>query len=63
MSVPSGSLQSVFDGTFAGISQGLEAFTPQLQPREVGVIMTVSAGIAKVSGLSLIHISEPTRPY
>jgi F-type H+/Na+-transporting ATPase subunit alpha len=58
MSVPSGSLQSVFDGTFAGISQGLEAFTPQLQPREVGVIMTVSAGIAKVSGLPSVGFDE-----
>ena len=58
MTIPSGSLQSVFDGTFASISQGLEAFTPHLQAREVGVIMTVSAGIAKVSGLPSVGFDE-----
>jgi F-type H+-transporting ATPase subunit alpha len=58
MSVPASSLQSIFERTFAGISQGLEAFTPQLQPREVGVIMTVSAGIAKVSGLPSVGFDE-----
>ena len=31
-------LQSVFDRTFAGISQGLGAFTPQFTPREVGTV-------------------------
>src|ERR1035437_5036347 len=44
-------LQSVFDRTFAGISQGLGNFTPQLTPREVGTIKSVATGIAKVSGL------------
>ena len=58
MSEPASPLQSVFDGTFSGISQGLEAFTPQLQPREIGLIMTVSAGIAKVSGLPSVGFDE-----
>jgi F-type H+-transporting ATPase subunit alpha len=44
-------LQSVFDRAFAGIGQAREAYTPQLTPREVGVITDVSTGIAKVSGL------------
>ena len=44
-------LQSVFDRTFSGISQGLGAFTPQFTPREVGTIISVATGIAKVSGL------------
>jgi len=43
------SLQSVFDRTFAGISQALAAFTPQLTPREVGTVISVATGIAKVS--------------
>ena len=51
-------LQSVFDRTFAGISQGLENFTPQLTPREVGTIMSVATGIAKVSGLPGVGFEE-----
>ena len=58
MSEPASPLQSVFDATFSGISQGLEAFTPQLHPREIGLVMTVSAGIAKVSGLPSVGFDE-----
>jgi F-type H+-transporting ATPase subunit alpha len=52
------SLQSVLDRTFAGISQGREAFTPRLTPREVGVITDVSTGIATVSGLPGVGFDE-----
>ena len=45
------SLQSVFDRTFAGIDQAREAFKPQLTPHEVGTIISVSTGIARVAGL------------
>ncbi len=45
------SLQSVFDRTFAGIDQAREAFAPSLTPREVGTIISVSTGIARVAGL------------
>ena len=51
-------LQSVFDRTFAGISQGLGEFTPQLTPREVGTVMSVATGIAKVSGLPGVGFEE-----
>ena len=51
-------LQSVFDRTFAGISQGLGKFTPQLTPREVGTVMSVATGIAKVSGLPGVGFEE-----
>jgi len=51
-------LQSVFDRTFAGISQGLEAFAPQLKPREVGTVVSVATGIAKVSGLPGVGFEE-----
>jgi F-type H+-transporting ATPase subunit alpha len=51
-------LQSVFDRTFAGISQGLGAFTPQFTPREVGTIISVATGIAKVSGLPGVGFEE-----
>jgi F-type H+-transporting ATPase subunit alpha len=51
-------LQSVFDRTFAGISQGLGNFTPQLTHREVGTIISVATGIAKVSGLPGVGFEE-----
>jgi F-type H+-transporting ATPase subunit alpha len=51
-------LQSVFDRTFAGISEGLENFTPQLTPREVGTVISVATGIAKVSGLPGVGFEE-----
>jgi len=52
------SLQNIFDSAFAGIRQVREVFTPQLVPREVGTITTVSAGIAKVSGLPGVGFEE-----
>ena len=52
------SLKSVFNGAFAGISQVREAFTPQLTPREVGTITSVSTGIARISGLSGVGFEE-----
>ncbi|MBE3039841.1 MAG: alternate F1F0 ATPase, F1 subunit alpha [Chloroflexi bacterium] len=52
------SLQSVFDRAFAGISQVRGAFTPQLTPREVGTITSISTGIAKVSGLPSVGFEE-----
>jgi F-type H+-transporting ATPase subunit alpha len=51
-------LQSVFDRTFSGISQGLGAFTPQFTPREVGTVISVATGIAKVSGLPGVGFEE-----
>ncbi|MGA8582053.1 MAG: alternate F1F0 ATPase, F1 subunit alpha, partial [Bryobacteraceae bacterium] len=52
------SLQNDFDGVFAGISQVLEAFTPQLTPREVGIVTSVATGIVKVSGLPGVGFDE-----
>ena len=51
-------LQGVFDHTFAGISQTLEQFVPQLTPREVGTVISVATGIAKVSGLPGVGFEE-----
>ncbi len=58
MKIEPESLQNVFDSAFAGISQVLEAFTPQLTPREVGTITSVATGIAKVSGLPGVGFDE-----
>ena len=52
------SLHTIFDQAFAGIGRTLEAFTPQLTPREVGTITSVSMGIAKVSGLPGVGFDE-----
>ena len=52
------SLQNDFDSTFAAISQVREAFTPELTPREVGTIISVATGIAKVSGLPGVGFDE-----
>lgn len=52
------SLHSIYDEAFAGISRTLNAFTPQLTPREVGTITSVSIGIAKISGLPSVGFDE-----
>jgi F-type H+-transporting ATPase subunit alpha len=51
-------LQGVFDRTFAGISHARETFTPKLTPREVGTVISVATGIAKVSGLPGVGFEE-----
>jgi F-type H+/Na+-transporting ATPase subunit alpha len=51
-------LQNDFDRAFAGISQGREAFAPELTPREVGAITSVATGIATVSGLPGVGFEE-----
>src|SRR5450756_591767 len=52
------SLQKVFDSAFVGISQVREAFTPQLTSREVGMVTSLSTGIARVSGLPGVCFEE-----
>src|ERR1700683_2260425 len=52
------SLHALFDQAFARISRTLDAFTPQMMPREVGTIASVSIGIAKVSGLPGVGFDE-----
>ncbi|MGL5017777.1 MAG: alternate F1F0 ATPase, F1 subunit alpha [Luteolibacter sp.] len=51
-------LSNVFDRAFVGISRAREKFTPQLTPCEVGAILTVSTGIASVSGLPGVGFEE-----
>ena len=61
MSASPEGLQRVFDHAFAGLRQTREGFEPQLIPREVGTITTVSTGIAKVSGLPGVGFDELIR--
>jgi len=51
-------LQNVFDSAFAGISEALEAYMPQLRLREVGTITSIATGTAKVSGLPGVGFEE-----
>ena len=51
-------LQAVFDRAFAGIDQARDAFAPKLLPREVGRIISVSTGIARVSGVPGVGFEE-----
>jgi F-type H+-transporting ATPase subunit alpha len=58
MSAAPETLQSVFDRAFAGLGQTRDNFTPSLVPREVGTIISVSTGIARVSGLPGVGFEE-----
>jgi F-type H+-transporting ATPase subunit alpha len=61
MNAASESLRSVFDGAFSTIREACEQHTPRLTPREVGTIMSVSTGIARVSGLPGVGFDELVR--
>lgn len=52
------SLQSIFDKTFAEMHQVREDFTPLLTVHEVGTVLSVSTGIATVSGLPGVGFEE-----
>jgi F-type H+-transporting ATPase subunit alpha len=58
---PPGILQTALDAAFNRLRQARESFTPQLTPREVGVITNVSTGIATVSGLPGVGSEELVR--
>ncbi|HVZ41980.1 MAG TPA: alternate F1F0 ATPase, F1 subunit alpha [Candidatus Kapabacteria bacterium] len=58
MNTQSESLRSVFERTFAVISDVRNSFTPHLAPREVGTIIGVATGIARVSGLPGVGFEE-----
>ncbi|HVW64633.1 MAG TPA: alternate F1F0 ATPase, F1 subunit alpha [Nitrosospira sp.] len=53
-----GGLQHIFDSTFSRMAEAREAATPRLMLRETGVITSIGAGIAKVSGLPGVGFEE-----
>ncbi|WP_051207345.1 alternate F1F0 ATPase, F1 subunit alpha [Saccharospirillum impatiens] len=55
---PDNGLRSAYDGAFTGIQRCLEAFNPGLQTREVGSIVSVSTGIARIHGLQNVGFEE-----
>jgi F-type H+-transporting ATPase subunit alpha len=52
------SLQNVLDLAFANIDHTLNAFEPKLALREVGIVTSVTTGIAMVSGLPGVGFEE-----
>ena len=52
------SLKHILDNTFDEINQSVDSFVPQLIPKEVGLITTLSTGIVKVSGLPGVGFEE-----
>ncbi|QVL34074.1 alternate F1F0 ATPase, F1 subunit alpha [Telmatocola sphagniphila] len=58
MNNPLDTLHAIFNQAYEGIGRTLQAFTPQLRPREVGTIASVSIGIAQVSGLPNVGFEE-----
>jgi F-type H+/Na+-transporting ATPase subunit alpha len=55
---PPGVLQAVLDDAFDGLRRTREAFAPQLIAWEVGVVTSVSTGIATVTGLPGVGYEE-----
>ena len=51
-------LQGTFDQTFAYIGKARDSHFPQLSPREVGTVTSLSTGIARVSGLPGVCYEE-----
>jgi len=51
-------LKNILDEAFSGMEKSREGFQPDLNPREVGRVLSVSTGIARVSGLPGIGFEE-----
>ncbi len=51
-------LRRAIDRTFAELSEARQTFEPQLIPREIGTITSITTGIAKVSGLPGVGFEE-----
>ena len=58
MSEDTGSLQAVIEREFDSLRRGRESLTPQPIVEEVGTIISISTGIARVSGLPGVGIDE-----
>jgi len=58
MNSESGQLKTVFDRTFSNIGKVLETHVPQLKSRETGTVISLSTGIAHVSGLPSVSYEE-----
>ena len=61
MNADPGSLQQTFDEVFAAIDQARAGFVPRLIAHEVGTILSVATGVARVGGLPGIGYAELIR--
>jgi F-type H+/Na+-transporting ATPase subunit alpha len=55
---PPATLQRTLQDAFADLAGRLQAFKPQLTPHEVGTVVSVSTGIARVRGLWQVGFEE-----
>lgn len=55
---PPATLQSVLQAAFSGVADRLGTFKPKLVPREIGTVVSVSTGIARVRGLPGLGFEE-----
>jgi F-type H+-transporting ATPase subunit alpha len=51
-------LQATVDEVFTGLRVAREAVAPELKPREIGLVTSVSTGVAQVSGLPGVGFEE-----
>ena len=51
-------LDKIIETTFGQISQGLENYVPELEPKEIGVVLSIASGIVRVSGLPGVGYEE-----
>lgn len=58
MNPPPERLQGVLDAAFESLRRVREEFAPQLAPREIGTVTSVTTGIAKVAGLPSVGFEE-----
>jgi F-type H+-transporting ATPase subunit alpha len=61
LNAPPSVLEGALNRAFTGLRQSREAFNPQLVPHEVGLVKSVSTGIAMVSGLAGVGYEELVR--
>ena len=61
MSAPPSVLDAALEHAFTGLREGRESFAPKLTPHEVGIITSISTGIATVSGLPGVGFEELVR--
>ncbi len=58
MSIHPHNLQTMLDNAFVEIAAKREAVVPNIQPREIGTVMSVTTGVARVSGLPGVGFEE-----
>ena len=51
MTVPAGVLMTALDSAFDGLRNACATYSPELEPHEIGIITSLSTGIATISGL------------